>query len=78
MLSKKNSSSDKVLAHITKRHLAQILYKKILVRECAKPKTAKSICSLLHKHKIFCQEFGHIFAKKLCLPKNYTQINDTK
>ena len=46
---KKCSSSNKVLAHTTKRHLAQILYKK-----------------------------KYIFAKKLCLPKNNTQINNTK
>ena len=55
---KKCSSSDKVLAHTTKRHLAQILYKKKLVRDCAKPKTAKSICILLHKCENFCQRFG--------------------
>ena len=33
-------------------------------------------CSLLHKYKFFCQDFGYILAKKLCLLKNYTQIND--
>ena len=61
----------------TKRHLAQILDKKILVRDSAKTKTAKSICSLpLHKYKIFC--IWSYICKKLCLPKNFTQINETK
>ena len=39
--------------HTTKRHLAQILYKKNLQRDYAMPKTAKSICSLLHKYNFF-------------------------
>ena len=42
--------------------------KKILVRDCAKPKTAKSICSLLHKHKFFFKNLV------IYLPKNYAYL----
>ena len=62
------SSSNKVLAHTTKRHLAQILYKNFLVRDCAKPKTAKSICSLLHKHNFFFKNLV------IYLSKNYAYL----
>ena len=40
-----------------------------MVSDCAKPKTAMCICSLLHKCEKFYQEFGHIFGKNLCQPK---------
>ena len=48
--------------------------KKILVRDCAKPKTAKSIRGLLHKYQKFCQRFG----QKNMSTENYAQINGKK
>ena len=41
---KKCSSSNKVLAHTTKCHLAQILYKKNFGKGLRKAKTAKFLC----------------------------------
>ena len=54
----------------TKSHLAEISYKKNLVRDCAKSKTAMCIVYLNFTSSMqkICQEYGHIFAKKLCPP----------
>ena len=44
--------------------------KKILIRDCAKPKTAKSICSLLHKYKFYVKNL----VKKLCYIKTVLKL----
>ena len=44
------------------------IQKKILVRECAKPKTAMCICSLLHKCKKIVKNVV------IYLPKNYVDL----